>query len=81
MFYRVSAKKSVEKVLQLKVASIYLVIYYFNLGMHGDCLVSTRFTDALIHRCIAILVTRYASRYSLQQSRYPRSCNILAFFI
>ena len=35
--------------------------------------------DSSMHRCIAILVTRYVSRYSLQQSRYPRSCNILAF--
>ena len=34
-----------------------------------------------MHRCIAIIVTRYVSRYSLQQSRYPRSCNILAFLI
>ena len=34
-----------------------------------------------MHRCIAILVTRYVSRFSLQQSRYPRSCNILAFFL
>ena len=34
-----------------------------------------------IHRCIAILFTWFVSRYSLQESRYQRSCNILAFFI